>query len=67
MFEQDCHPEIADNIRRLYQHLRDLLFGAVYLLGFGKEATVVIYPWKSLDLQAVRGRRFLVARFRLRL
>ena len=52
-------PNGMHGIRRLFRALRDLRVGAFYLLGFGKGATVVIYPWKSLDLQAVRGRRSL--------
>ena len=36
MVTANCHPEIASISRRLYQSLRDLLFGAFILLDFGK-------------------------------
>lgn len=49
--------------RRLLHALRDLLFGASYLLAFGKVATIEIYLYKSLNLQTVRDWRSLALGF----
>ena len=41
VFAQNCHPEIASITRRLRAFLRDLLFGAFYVLNFHKGNLVI--------------------------